>query len=38
MHFEWASNSADAYLEIGQTRYPGHIQTRNGETIYGMAP
>jgi hypothetical protein len=34
MNFEWASDSADAYLEIGQTRYTGHIQTKSGETIY----
>jgi hypothetical protein len=34
MNFEWASNDADAYLEIGQTRYTGHIQTKNGQIIY----
>lgn len=34
MNFEWMSDSADAYLDIGQTRYTGHIQTKGGETIY----
>lgn len=30
---EWASNVGDAYLEIGRTRYSGHIQSR-GATTY----
>jgi len=34
MNFEWASTNADAYLDIGQTRYTGHIQTRDCATIY----
>jgi hypothetical protein len=34
MNFEWASNNADAYLDIGQSRYTGHIQTKDGATIY----
>jgi hypothetical protein len=34
LNFEWASNNAEAYLEIGQTRFTGHIQTKKGETIY----
>jgi hypothetical protein len=34
MNFEWTSNDADAYLEIGQTRYTGHIQAKNGQIIY----
>jgi len=34
MNLEWTSNNADAYLEIGRTRYTGHIQSKNGETIY----
>jgi hypothetical protein len=31
---EWESRNGDAYLEIGRTRYSGHIQLRNGKTIY----
>lgn len=34
VNFEWASGNADAYLDIGQTRYTGHIQTRSGEIVY----
>lgn len=34
LNFEWTSNNAEAYLEIGQTRFTGHIQTKKGETIY----
>lgn len=30
---EWASSEGNAYLEIGRTRYSGHIQSR-GKTIY----
>jgi hypothetical protein len=30
---EWVSNEGDAYLEVGRTRYSGHIQSR-GKTIY----
>jgi len=31
---EWQSREGEAYLEIGRTRYSGHIQPRNGTTIY----
>lgn len=34
MNLEWASNDAEAYLEIGETRYTGHIQVKAGDTIY----
>lgn len=34
MNFEWTSNDAEAYLEIGRTRYSGHIEPKYGETIY----
>jgi len=30
---EWLSNEGDAYLEIGRTRYSGHIQS-GGKTVY----
>ena len=31
---EWESGNGDAYVEIGRTRYSGHIQTRHGSTFY----
>lgn len=31
---EWQSNHGEAYLEIGRTRYSGHIQPKHGGTIY----
>ncbi len=31
---EWSSSEGDAYLEIGRTRYSGHIQTQRGRTFY----
>lgn len=34
VNFEWTSNDADAYLDIGETRYTGHIQTKSGEIFY----
>jgi hypothetical protein len=34
MNLEWTSNDAEAYLEIGETRYTGHIQVKTGDTIY----
>jgi hypothetical protein len=34
MDFEWTSGDAAAYLEIGRTRYSGHIQPKYGETVY----
>ena len=38
MNFEWASDDAEAYLEIGETRYTGHIQVKTGDTIYLDGP
>jgi hypothetical protein len=32
--FEWASSEGDALIEIGRTRYSGHIQPRHGQTFY----
>jgi hypothetical protein len=32
--FEWQSNQGDAYIEIGRTRFSGHIQPRNSSTIF----
>jgi hypothetical protein len=34
LNLEWASGDAEAYLEIGRTRYTGHIQPRYGDTVY----
>ena len=34
INFEWSGYEADAYLEIGRTRFSGHIQPRGGKTIY----
>jgi hypothetical protein len=34
INFEWSTNGADAYLDIGKTRYTGHIETKGGETFY----
>jgi hypothetical protein len=34
LNFEWSSNNADAYLEIGRTRFSGHIQSKRGSTVY----
>jgi hypothetical protein len=34
LNFEWESHDADAYLEIGRTRYSGHVQPRHGDTVY----
>lgn len=31
---EWKSNDGDAYIEIGRTRYSGHIQRKQGPTVY----
>ncbi len=31
---EWESGDGDAYLEIGRTRFSGHIQPRYGSTVY----
>lgn len=32
--FEWESSEGDAMLEIGRTRYSGHIQPKYGQTFY----
>jgi hypothetical protein len=32
--FEWESVTGDALLEIGRTRYSGHIQPKTGQTFY----
>lgn len=32
--FEWASPEGDALIEIGRTRYSGHIQPRHGQTLF----
>jgi hypothetical protein len=32
--FEWESGDGDALVEIGKSRYSGHIQPRNGQTLY----
>lgn len=32
--FEWESAGGGALLEIGRTRYSGHIQPKYGETLY----
>jgi len=32
--FEWESGGGEAYLEIGRTRYSGHIRPRHGRVIY----
>jgi hypothetical protein len=32
--FEWESGEGDALLEIGRTRYSGHIQPKHGQTLY----
>src|SRR5438132_8152602 len=34
VNLEWTSSDGEAYIEIGRTRYSGHIQPRQGETIY----
>ncbi|MGB2678476.1 MAG: hypothetical protein WAN12_15435 [Candidatus Acidiferrum sp.] len=34
LNLEWASNDAEAYLEIGRTRYSGHIECKHGTTVY----
>ncbi|MGH7102883.1 MAG: hypothetical protein ACREFJ_10855 [Acetobacteraceae bacterium] len=31
--FEWASSVAEAYLEIGNTRYSGYIKTEQGPIL-----
>jgi hypothetical protein len=31
---EWKSDAGEAYLEIGRTRYSGHITPQYGHTIY----
>jgi hypothetical protein len=32
--FEWTSSEGDALIEIGRTRYSGHIQPKHGQTFY----
>jgi hypothetical protein len=32
--FEWASPEGDALIEIGRTRYSGHIQPKHGQTYF----
>ena len=32
--FEWESSEGNALIEIGRTRYSGHIQPRHGQTFY----
>lgn len=32
--FEWATGDGDALLEIGRTRYSGHIQPKHGQALY----
>lgn len=32
--FEWESGEGDALLEIGKSRYSGHIQSKHGQTLY----
>jgi hypothetical protein len=34
INLEWQSNEGLAFLEVGQTRYSGHIQPRRGVTIF----
>ena len=31
---EWQSNGGEAYVDIGRTRYSGHIQPRHGTPIF----
>ena len=31
---EWQSEQGEAFLEVGRTRYSGHIQPHNGGTIF----
>jgi hypothetical protein len=32
--FEWESSQGNALIEIGRTRYSGHIQPTHGQTFY----
>lgn len=32
--FEWASSEGAALIEIGRTRYSGHIEPKHGQTFY----
>jgi len=34
IELEWQSGEGEAFLEIGRTRYSGHIQPRSDATIY----
>ncbi len=34
INLEWQSSEGSAFLEVGRTRYAGHIQPRRGATIF----